>query len=280
MTDWNERAPGAYITGIKFSVQNKMPANTEFVKLNSVRLLERYKEPDTAVESAVEQLTMSALTNTPGAVTSNLKTLPVSKPGVSITWRSSRPDLINDAGALVGVPALTTDVVITASVRNTEDGYTQNLDFRLTVPPRPGFEETYTGTFTGTPSSAESEGTKTFEQLPMWEFSYPGIFNGTDGEIHTAQVLQKNNYLVFKKLSAQQTVNNEECLVGLRSLSDIETNPQYSAAAVSFTAKAAGTGTMQFAPVTIAETPVCTVILNASDGHIESYTARNRTASW
>ena len=119
---------------------------------------------------------------------------------------------------------------------------------------------------TGTPSSAGSEGTMTFNELPMWEFSYPGINNGTNGEIHAGQVLLKDGYLTFKKISDRQTDNYQECVVGIRPLSNASPAQSLQSAHIAFTAKVdnAGTGTMRFAPLTIDGKAVCTVMLDAS----------------
>ena len=268
MTDWSQRTGSTYIKGIRFSAQTQAPVNSEIARIDSLQFIEHRAEHD-IVDDAISVMDMSIVTDTPEAVVSDLKELPASLAGANITWTSSHPTIIANAGTLVGKPAFATDVTMTAKITNPTDQYTKYMDFKLTVPIQAGFEETYTGTFTGTPSSTGTDGTKTFEQLPMWEFSYPGISNGTNGEVHTAQVLKKDNYLVFKKISDRQTANYKECLVGLRSLSGTDPNPSLASATVGVTAKVAGTGTMRFSPLTTEGNPVCTLILDASTKHIE-----------
>ena len=267
MTDWTPKTVD-YFTGIRISAQNQAPAKSIIAKLDSVQLIEKHRERD-IVDDAIDTFDMSDVTDTPEAVTSSLKPLPDSRCGAEITWTSSRPDLLADDGTLLRDPLYTTDVVMTANVTNPEDKFTKHIDFRLTLPRQKGFEETYTNSFTGTPSSAGSEGTKSFSQLPMWKFSYPGISNGANGEIHAAQVLEKDGYLVFKKISDRQTANYKECLVGTRSLHDSQASPRMIQTSIGFTAKVSGTGTMRFAPLTEDGKPVCTVILDASTKHIE-----------
>lgn len=263
MTDWGKRNPSEYISGIKISAQSKEAVNSKIAMLDYVKLIEHEKAND-PVEYAVNMLSMSDLTDTPEAVTKNLRALPTYQSGADITWTSSRPDILTDEGKLADDPLFDTDIIMTAKITNPQDQFTKYMDFYLTVSPRSGFQEIYSGNAVGTPSSADNEGTKTFEQLPKWNFSYPGISNGTDGEIHTGQVLIKDGYLIFKKISDRQTVNYKDCVVGVRPLSNIKENPLVKSANIGFTAKANGTGTMRFAPLTVDGVPALTLILDAS----------------
>lgn len=266
MTGWNKGNPGAYLTGIRISVQ-KQAQTGNIAKIYSLRLMEVAPQRD-MVDEAIDELSMGVLTDTPEAVIGNLKQLPQTLEGAEITWSSSRPDLIDNEGNFVGEPPFDTDVVMTAQVTNPNDGFTKYVEFRLSLPPQSGFQESYTGSVTGTPSSAGSEGTKTFEELPMWEFSYPGISNGTNGEVHTGQILMKDGYLIFKKISNRQTDSYGECVVGVRSLSNISPMPSLQSVNIAFTAKVRGTGTMRFAPLTTDGKAACTVMLDASKGTV------------
>ncbi len=267
MTGWNEAQPGAYLTGIRISAQKQAPAGDISAKLYSVKLIELAAQRD-IVDDAIDELFMDMLTDTPEAVTGNLKQLPETLEGAEITWSSSRPDLIDNEGNFIGEPPFDTDVVMTAKVTNPADGFTKYVDFRLSLQPQSGFQESYTGSVTGTPSSAGSEGTKTFHELPMWEFSYPGISNGTNGEVHAGQILMKDDYLIFKKISDRQTDSYGECVVGIRSLSNTVMTPSLPSVNIAFTAKVEGTGTMRFAPLTTAGKAACTVVLDASTGAV------------
>lgn len=268
MTDFSRRKPIEYISGIKFSAQDRESKGTVFASLDSVKLIEHSKIPD-IVDDAIDLLDISDITDTPEAVTKDLKPLPSSLANANITWKSSNTDVISNDGKLVGDPVDDEDIIMTAQISNPEDKFTKYMDFKLTVPRQNGFQEVYTGTYSGTQSSLSGEGTKDFVKLPMWKFSYPGIYNGTNGQLQAAQVLVNDGYLKMKKISDRQTANYKECLVGIRDLSESEHNPLLKAADIKITAKVFDTGTMRIAPLTIEGNPICTLILDASTKHIE-----------
>lgn len=269
MTDWNKRNPTEYITGIKISAQDREAVGTTIASIDSVKLVEHSKIKDTVVENAINSLSMSDLTSNPEKVIYDLNTLPNRMCGADITWSSSRPDLISNDGIIVYTPAFSTDITMTAKITNPNDKFTKYMDFNIVLSSKSSVEDNFDGTYSGIPSSNNQEGTSKFEQLPMWTFSYPGVNNGNNGECHSGQILVKDGYLVFKKISDRQTDNYKECVVGERVLSDYKINPLIKSANIAFTAKVFDTGTMRFQPLTITGEPVCTLILDASTKHIE-----------
>ena len=270
MTDWSQKAPGAYIKGIRFSVQKQETQNNTSVKLDSVKLIEVQPEQD-CVYTAVRNLTMSALTDTPEAVTKDLNPLPASLDGAQITWTSSNPSVISNEGKMMQELSYDEDVTMTAKITNPQDGFTQYLDFHLTAVRPAGWGETFSGSFTGIAPDNEDDlpPTKTIEGLPMWYFEYPGVKTGTNGEIHNGQVLIKDNQLVFKKLSDRQTDNYKDCVVGWRWLDKQYTYQYYiGEAQIDIVASAKGTGTFRFAPTSFNEKLPFYIMLDASNKNI------------
>lgn len=270
MTDWNPREyTQSYITGIRFGVQNQEPAESTILELDTVQLLTTYEKPEQDVDMAMEWVSMKTLTDTPENLTTDLKQLPRTLSNCDVLWSSSHPNIISDEGKLLSRPFSETDVTMTAKIISPYDKYTKYMDFKITVKPLVSFEETYLNEFVGEESSYASQGTTSIETLPMWSFSYPGITNGRNGEIHKAQLLIKDGYLKFKKISDRQTDSDQDCLVGIRALSNAVQDPKLSSADIYFTGHASGTGGMRFAPLTTNGTMVCEIVLNASDNELE-----------
>ena len=132
MTGWNTAQPGAYLTGIRISAQKQAPADDTSAKLYTLRLVEVEPQRD-IVDDAIDQLSMNMVTDTPSAVTGDLKPLPQTLAGANIIWTSSNPELLSDSGELIGNVVYDTDVVLTAKLTNPIDGFTKYMDFRLTV---------------------------------------------------------------------------------------------------------------------------------------------------
>ena len=132
MTNWNEAPAGAYISGIRFAA-NKDMSPTDFVRLEYLRIGEIERAYDEAVDGTVAALTMDKITDSPESVSGKL-TLPESlADGAQITWSSDKPEVIGSDGTVYGAKE-ETDVVMTAKITNTSDGFTVYKDFRLTVP--------------------------------------------------------------------------------------------------------------------------------------------------
>ena len=275
MTGWNMNTPGVYMTGIRITAQKQTPQDDVIAAIDAIKLIELDVMRDD-VDEAIDRLSMTTLTETPDRVTANLKSLPYTLAGVDISWTSSRPELISNNGTLVGLPSVDTDVVMTAKLTNPINQFTKYMEFRVTVAKVKGFKESYPWNIEGVPSSAGAEGTKTFAELPKWNFSYPGIGNGTNGEVHEGQVLIKNGYLTFKKISDRQTDNYNECVVGMRTLSNDTEVPAMKDINIEFTAVTEGTGTMRFALLTAEGAAACTVILDSSVNAVDvSYGDQN-----
>ncbi|MCI9627485.1 MAG: S8 family serine peptidase [Clostridia bacterium] len=132
MTGWNKANPGAYLKGIRFSAQKQAIQGNAIVKLDSVRLIE-HKAIASPVDTAIRQLSMTAVTDTPDAVKGDLKILPQELAGIPIVWTSSKPELLSNAGKLANRPKADTDVVMTAKFTNPADKFTKYVDFRLTI---------------------------------------------------------------------------------------------------------------------------------------------------
>ena len=246
MTGWNTAQPGAYLTGIRISAQKQAPADDTSAKLYTLRLVEVEPQRD-IVDDAIDQLSMNMVTDTPSAVTGDLKPLPQTLAGANIIWTSSNPELLSDSGELIGNVVYDTDVVLTAKLTNPIDGFTKYVDFRLTLVMQNGFAEKFDTDVTGTPSSNGQPGTTTFAEYPMWTFSYPGLTNGTNGEVHNSQVLVHDGYLTLKKISNRQTDSYGECLVATRPLSRDQENPAFRGTAqLLLTSKVYGSGTCRY----------------------------------
>lgn len=269
MTDWNRRAPGAYVTGIRISVQAQAPQNAELAKIDSVQLIEHLSDTDDNVEGALESLRYffaNTGTLSPAYTTEDLPELPTTLNGTQITYTSSHPGVLSPEGKLLVHPPIYTDVTLTAKVTNPINGYTKYLDYVITVAdwPQNYSGEGYSSAVTGKASGMETEGTKAFTQYPQWRFSYPGIKNGTNGQLHAGQVLVKNNRLILKKISDRQTPSYQPCVVGIRPLDLKGGNTVYEQIAIGFNARAYDTGSMYFAPVTAEGQEICQIWLDAS----------------
>ena len=65
-------------------------------------------------------------------ISQSLKTLPdTGKNGYTITWKSSNPDIMSEAGEIVKLPDTVSPVTMTASIES--DGITHKKDFELVV---------------------------------------------------------------------------------------------------------------------------------------------------
>lgn len=200
-------------------------------------------------------------------VSGNISLPTVGLSGSQITWSSGRPDLLDNNGRLISTPVFDTDVVLTATLRGTNNTVRQ-MEYTVNVKANiQGFSEEYTQSFTGTASSEGNAGSTQISALPMWQFTYPGITNGADGQIHTGQVLGKDSYLTLKKLSSKNVNDENECVVASRTLAE-NSDTSLKSAHIGFTAKAYTTGNIHFAPVNVNGDSVCQISLLGSEKKI------------
>lgn len=124
-----------YLSSIDFNFNYR---TLKGITVKSVKLIEIERKAD-ATDLAVEMLSTSMITSKPYSVEEPLNKLPDSEDlglsdSVEIEWLSSNPDVISHDGQVVTQQAYDTDVTITAKITNKEDGFTQYVDFNLTVP--------------------------------------------------------------------------------------------------------------------------------------------------
>ena len=264
MTGWNPIGGNTYISGIRISTQKQAPQNSIVAGLDYLKLIELKSIRDEVVDEAVEQLSISDLTDSPNAVISKLKPLPKSLCGADITWTSSNPEVMSNSGVVISEVCAYSYIVMTAKITNPIDNFTKYMDFKLTLSPN-GFSDTFNENVTGTPSSQGNQGTSFFNEYPMWSFSYPGISNSVNGEVHSSQILSDNGYLIFKKLSDRQTANYNDCLVGIRPLANQIGATEFSGRIeLTAHAKTQGTGSFRLSTVSEGEHQPFILILDSS----------------
>lgn len=122
------------INGLRLCMKDGARAG-DYIKINKIRIeeIERVENAQEAVlDKAMAQLSISALTATPEAVTKSLNALPDTVGGVGVTWTSSNPDLIASNGTLLKTPTgVNEDVVMTASFKS--GASFKYKEFKLTV---------------------------------------------------------------------------------------------------------------------------------------------------
>ena len=263
MTDWNPKGSDTYIKGIRISAQKQSTQNDVIARIEYLKLLELQPEHD-ITDDAISALSIGSLTQTPDEVTSSLNTLPTSLCGADITWSSSNTSVLSNTGEYIGNVEFPTKVTMTAKITNPADNFTQYMEFKLILIKKDGFGDKFSENVTGT------SGQTTFSQLPGWTFSYPGLTNGANGQIHDSQIKVENDTLKFIKISDRQTASYNECLVGLRALSNTEANPLYRGkASIAFKAKAYGTGTFRISVLSKENQSPFLITLDASVKNIK-----------
>ena len=280
MTNWNATQPGVYIKGIQINAQKQAAAGDTIAILDSVKLIERQAQRD-SVDDALDQLSMFMLTDTPDFVTENLKTLPNVIQGMQVTWRSNRPELMSDNGEILQEVVFDETVVMTAKITNPANGFTKYADFTLRLVKKQGFAQKFTQNVVGQPSGDGQPGSTILPEIEGWTFRYPGISNGTNGETHDAQILVRDEALIFKKISDRQTDNYQICLEGVRPLSRTESAPQWEGKYdLSFKAKAQGTGTFRFAPLSSNGVQPFVLMLDASLKKLTISYGKEQNGTW
>ena len=106
-------------------------SNISFIQKMSGSIAEK-----NALLAAAQNLTVSAVTDSPAAVTGNLKPLPDAIGAYSIRWTSSDPDMVNPETGVVFGAASDTDVWLTAELFDAAAAYPVSIykSFKLTVP--------------------------------------------------------------------------------------------------------------------------------------------------
>ena len=131
MTNWGATNPGAYFSSVRFAANKNMSPGA-YVKLKQIRLSEIEKMPVEAVEETVKALTMDKITATPENVCENLSLPSALTDGATIKWTSDSPEVIGSDGVFYGSDS-DCDVILSAEIVNTADGFTVYKDFRLSV---------------------------------------------------------------------------------------------------------------------------------------------------
>ena len=120
-----------YITGLQFKLDRMSEANA-YVNIEALKMTEIRRDLD-PTDAVIAQLSTSVLTNTPTYITAALNPLPSEFADVTVTWRSSNSDVISNDGQIINRAPFSKDVTMTATITNNADGFTQYVDFILTV---------------------------------------------------------------------------------------------------------------------------------------------------
>ena len=123
-----------FLTGIEFVMKSKGNKG-DYIKLDYIKLKELSANENTstrAIADAMAALPISALSDTPSAVTEDLNQLPKTVETAQVKWTSSRPELIADDGILLRRPVASDErVILTAAFTN--GSYTRYKEYYLTV---------------------------------------------------------------------------------------------------------------------------------------------------
>lgn len=134
MTSWGAPTAVHYIADSFYMFADAANATAE---LKTFKVSEVEKDTDNAVEKALAALTIDKLTASPSNVTEAIS-LPNAIEGIdgleTVTWTSSKPEVISADGQTVVRQSTDTDVILTAKITESEHSFTKYKEFKLTVP--------------------------------------------------------------------------------------------------------------------------------------------------
>ena len=127
-----------YLTGLNFQFDSRITgSDASWMTIEELKVIEIVRAADPS-DTAVNALENFVIASNMSEIESPLNPLPTAADlglsGVTVMWSSSNPNIISNDGQTIIPQAAETDVIMTAKVTNDTDGFTQYVDFRLTLP--------------------------------------------------------------------------------------------------------------------------------------------------
>lgn len=132
MTDYSLRNSIEYMDGFLLNAMKSLTQDTKIMSLDEFKATRIKKYEDSTVSNAEKYLTIDKICDNPENVL-QINSLPTEYNGATILWTSSNTSVIDNSGNIVAYPTEKTDVYMTAEIKDTENGYHEYKEFRLTL---------------------------------------------------------------------------------------------------------------------------------------------------